>query len=81
MAKLLRRAIRNLLENARRYSSGPVEVTVRQQDGRAVVQVCDRGPGVPVSERERIFEPFYRLRGAREREGGGRTGPGAERNT
>jgi two-component system OmpR family sensor kinase len=36
----------------------------------AVVRVCDRGPGVPEPERERIFEPFYRLRGASEREGG-----------
>jgi signal transduction histidine kinase len=70
VAKLLRRAIRNLLENARRYSSGPVLVDVARRDGRAVVRVCDRGPGVPEAERERIFEPFYRLRGASEREGG-----------
>lgn len=70
VAKLLRRAIRNLLENARRYSSGPVTVVVATDAGRAVVRVCDRGPGVPESERERIFEPFYRLRGASEREGG-----------
>ncbi len=70
VAKLLRRAIRNLLENAHRYSSGPVMVRVDRKDGWAVVRVCDRGPGVPESERERIFEPFYRLRGASEREGG-----------
>lgn len=70
VAKLLRRAIRNLLENARRYSSGPVLVDVARRNGRAVVRVCDRGPGVPEAERERIFEPFYRLRGASEREGG-----------
>lgn len=70
VAKLLRRAIRNLLENARRYSSGPVTVSVTCSGPRAVVRVCDRGPGVPEAERERIFEPFYRLRGASEREGG-----------
>jgi signal transduction histidine kinase len=70
VAKLLRRAMRNLLENARRYSSGPVSVRVDRREGWAVVRVCDRGPGVPESERERIFEPFYRLRGASEREGG-----------
>lgn len=70
VAKLLRRAIRNLLENARRYSDGAVEVTVVREGGNAVVRVCDRGPGVPEPERERIFEPFYRLRGASEREGG-----------
>jgi signal transduction histidine kinase len=67
--KLLRRALRNLLENARRYSSGPVCVSVARRAGRAEVRVCDRGPGVPEAERERIFEPFYRLRGASEREG------------
>jgi signal transduction histidine kinase len=70
VAKLLRRAVRNLLENARRYSDGPVLVNVACSGGQAQVRVCDRGPGVPESERERIFEPFYRLRGASEREGG-----------
>jgi two-component system OmpR family sensor kinase len=70
VAKLLRRAIRNLLENARRYSNGPVEVEIRREGGDALVRVCDRGPGVPPDQRERIFEPFYRLPGASEREGG-----------
>jgi len=70
VAKLLRRAIRNLLENARRYSTGAVFVKVQCEAGRATVRVCDQGPGVPEAERERIFEPFYRLRGASEREGG-----------
>src|SRR6478609_1221306 len=69
VAKLLRRAVRNLLENARRYSQGPVTITVRRLGSQAEVRVCDRGPGVPEAERERIFEPFYRLRGASEREG------------
>jgi signal transduction histidine kinase len=69
VAKLLRRALRNLLENARRYSSGPVTVSIARRGMHAIVRVCDHGPGVPASERERIFEPFYRLRGASEREG------------
>ena len=69
VVKLLRRAIRNLLENARRYSNGPVTVIVARNGSKAEVRVCDRGPGVPEAERERIFEPFYRLRGASEREG------------
>lgn len=68
--KLLRRAVRNLLENARRYSDGEVEIQVRSEGGRAVVHVSDHGPGVPPAQRERIFEPFYRLPGASERDGG-----------
>ncbi len=70
VVKLLRRAVRNLLENARRYSDGPVTVELTREGGEAVVRVRDRGPGVPPSERERIFEPFYRLAGASERFGG-----------
>ena len=72
--RLLRRLIRNLLENARRYSHGEISLDLSQ--GRvgtrqmAVVKVHDRGPGVPADQRERIFEPFYRLPGASEREGG-----------
>ena len=70
VAKLLRRVIRNLLENARRYSDGEVHLAVLQQGDSAVLRVSDRGPGVPEALRERIFEPFYRLPGASEREGG-----------
>ncbi|MGA8054848.1 MAG: HAMP domain-containing sensor histidine kinase [Burkholderiales bacterium] len=70
-AKLLRRMIRNLLENAQRHGGGTaVDVSVGRENDRSIVVVCDRGPGVPAAKRERIFEPFYRLAGAREREGG-----------
>ncbi|RZJ21804.1 MAG: HAMP domain-containing protein [Haliea sp.] len=77
--RLLRRLMRNLLENARRYGKGAggndditLELAQVSQAGRqlAVIRVNDRGPGVPVEQRERIFEPFYRLPGASEREGG-----------
>jgi signal transduction histidine kinase len=70
VAKLLRRAIRNLLENARRYSTGEITVQVLRCGDTTEIRVNDRGPGVPADERERIFEPFYRLPGASERAGG-----------
>jgi len=64
---LLRRLVRNLVENARRHGgAGPVSVTVTPEQGRAVLTVTDRGPGVPEAERQRIFEPFYRLAGGAE---------------
>jgi two-component system, OmpR family, sensor kinase len=116
VARLLRRMVRNLLENANRYGGGQVEVrlglraadlgmpalraansgapAMRTADlGAPALRapgahtpspaadtarhlpmlelvVCDRGPGVPESERERIFEPFYRSSNASERDGG-----------
>ncbi|MFI5443893.1 ATP-binding protein [Polaromonas sp. UC242_47] len=73
-ARLLRRLIRNLLENARRYGTGEINLELALADKgagqHAVIRVNDRGPGVPPDQRERIFEPFYRLPGASEREGG-----------
>ena len=68
--KLLRRAVRNLLENARRYGGTEIETTVRATAAGAELLVCDRGPGVPEAQRERIFEAFFRLPGHAEREGG-----------
>jgi signal transduction histidine kinase len=68
--RLLRRAIRNLLENARRYGAGQTSVELGSDAGAAEIRVNDRGPGVPAVLRERIFEPFYRLPGASERNGG-----------
>lgn len=70
IAKLLRRAVRNLLENARRYAATEVELALYQKDGFAFIEVKDRGPGVPEAFQSRIFEPFYRLPGASERDGG-----------
>ncbi|MDR3367884.1 ATP-binding protein [Rhodoferax sp.] len=68
--KLLRRAVRNLLENARRYAAGEITLSLCQTSQHVEIRVCDRGPGVPPELRERIFEPFYRLPGATERDGG-----------
>jgi len=68
--RLLHRMVRNLLENAQRYGNGaPVDVKLSAQQ-TVVLEVCDRGPGIAGDERERIFEPFYRARGAAESSGG-----------
>jgi signal transduction histidine kinase len=69
--RLLRRALRNLLENARRYGGSEApEVEIRRATNQVRLCVSDRGPGVPDSQRERIFEPFYRLPGHAEQAGG-----------
>lgn len=65
-ARLLRRLIRNLLENARRHGVPPVTVTIMCMAGHAEIVVSDHGPGVPEHERERVFEPFYRRVGTAE---------------
>lgn len=70
VSRLLRRMVRNLLENARRHAAGEVTLGLQGKGGQAVLSVCDHGPGVPEQLRERIFEPFYRLPGATERDGG-----------
>ncbi|MFN2427080.1 MAG: sensor histidine kinase [Candidatus Binatia bacterium] len=72
-ARLLRRLVRNLFENARRYGAGSaIEAEVfAGAEGSAVLRVSDRGPGIPPEERERVFEAFYRRAGTSEGEGGG----------
>jgi signal transduction histidine kinase len=71
--RMLRRLMRNLLENARRYAAGaPVEASIMLlQPAGARLCIADRGPGVPEQERERIFEPFYRPAGMHEHRDGG----------
>ena len=60
-ARLLRRALRNLLENALRASAGrgDVEVQLERRDGAAAITVADRGPGVPAELLQRIFDPYF----------------------
>jgi len=66
-ARLLRRLVRNLLENARRHGGGAVEIRVGREGGdRVRLLVLDRGPGVPETEREEIFSPFHRPAGRAE---------------
>ena len=69
--RLLRHLLRNLFENARRHGAGTeIGATVRRDESGVLLRVCDRGPGIPESERERIFDPFYRPAAMRE-EGSG----------
>ncbi|MDT0277321.1 sensor histidine kinase [Blastococcus goldschmidtiae] len=63
----LERALRNLLDNADRHAGGSRRLTVQRLDGTVVVSVDDAGPGVPVEDRERIFERFARGAGAARR--------------
>lgn len=61
--RLLRRLIRNLLENAERHGRPPVAVTIRQEGDAAVLRVEDAGQGVAAEDRERVFVPFARIAG------------------
>ena len=61
---LLRRMVRNLIENAERHGAPPIEVDVRSDGTRASLTVSDHGPGVAPGDRERVFTPFFRLPGS-----------------
>lgn len=65
-AEALRVLINNLVDNALRYTptGGRIDVAVSTAAGRAVLLVSDNGPGIPASERERVFDRFYRVAGA-----------------
>jgi two-component system OmpR family sensor kinase len=71
--ELLRRMVMNLLDNAVRYSPDGSQVDVAIVEDSAVISltIADHGPGIPVSEQERIFERFVRLETARATAGGG----------
>ena len=65
------RLIANLVENALRHGNGRVEVTTAVQNGSAVLEVLDRGPGIPPGVAERMLQPFTRLDTARSGSGTG----------
>jgi signal transduction histidine kinase len=65
-----RRALRNLIENAQRYGGG-AQVTFEEQDGVAVIEVADQGPGIPEDQLEEVFAPFQRLDRSRSLDTGG----------
>jgi signal transduction histidine kinase len=64
-ARLLRRLLRNLLDNAQRHGKPPIRVELRHNGPRAWLSVTDAGEGIPPAERERVFLPFHQLRGDR----------------
>lgn len=70
-ARLLSRALRNLVDNAMRHATTRIAIGSVVRDGRAMVWVDDDGAGVAASERERVFERFVRLDEARARDDGG----------
>ena len=75
--ELLRSAIENVVRNATRYSAEgtAVEISLERQKAAAgdeiIIRVRDSGPGVPPEDLEKIFEPFYRIDNARNRQTGG----------
>jgi len=63
--RTLSRALVNLLENARKYGADPIMVETRVEHGEILIDVLDRGNGIPESEVERLKRPFTRLENAR----------------
>lgn len=66
----LRRVVSNLVDNALKYAGG-ADVTLTAEPDRVVVAVEDQGPGIPRSQREKVFEPFYRVDSSRNPDTGG----------
>ncbi|MDX0109388.1 HAMP domain-containing protein [Sinorhizobium meliloti] len=66
----LRRAVRNLIENAVRYGN-EARVQLNETPSSVRIAIEDKGPGIPEADFERVFEPFFRLESSRNRETGG----------
>jgi two-component system, OmpR family, sensor kinase ParS len=69
--RYMSRAVLNLVRNAMRHAKSRVSVCVARESERTVIHVDDDGAGIPPPDRERLFEPFVRLDGSRDRESGG----------
>lgn len=67
----LTRVVTNLVENAVRYADSRVDVNLDADAGEVRIEVADDGPGIPVADRERVFERFARRDDARDRDSGG----------
>jgi two-component system OmpR family sensor kinase len=70
-APRLRQVLGNLVGNALTHTSAPISVRVSTATGAAVIEVVDSGPGIPVDDRPRVFERFYRADTSRTRASGG----------
>lgn len=66
----LKRCLGNLIDNAVKYGNSAT-VIVKEYDNQLKIHILDQGPGIPETELERVFEPFYRLESSRSRETGG----------
>lgn len=57
--------IKNLVDNAVRYTpvGGKIDLSVRSEKQRVIIQIDDTGPGIPLAEQERVFDAFYRVLG------------------
>jgi two-component system OmpR family sensor kinase len=64
----IRILVKNLIDNAIRYTpeGGRVDISVADSDGQVILEVDDTGAGIPAQERERVFDPFYRVLGSGE---------------
>jgi signal transduction histidine kinase len=70
----IKTVLRNLLENARKFSppeSKPIEIEAKEEAGTIIVSVRDDGPGIPEADLPNLFEPFYRVDRSRSRKTGG----------
>lgn len=67
----IRRALRNLIDNARRYGTPPFDIVLIPGPDAVTVEISDRGPGIPAEALARVFDPFVRLEASRSRETGG----------
>jgi signal transduction histidine kinase len=67
----IKRALGNLLANGLAYGEHVFVFVTRAEDGGLWVDVCDDGPGIPIDQRDRVFEPFFRLEASRNKETGG----------
>lgn len=70
-AKLVARALTNIIRNALRHARSTVKITIRQDAEHTDFIIEDDGPGIPAEQRAAIFEPFYRIDNSRHRDSGG----------